>query len=137
MVLGVAYLIVLGALFFTGYSDTALLVVGFFAGSPAWPVSRAWHWFGYARGVDAGRRYAQPIPSMYETARKLVSDLDRCEHGRHRIDSCLDCPGGESTGNLYVPPGTRIGTRLYGNPIVMPADRVSRLDEDAWKAVGG
>jgi hypothetical protein len=30
------------------------------------------------------------------------SDLDRCEHGRHSIDSCFDCPHGRSTGNLYL-----------------------------------
>ena len=30
------------------------------------------------------------------------SDLDRCEHGRHSIDSCFDCPGGKSAGNRFL-----------------------------------
>lgn len=30
------------------------------------------------------------------------ADLDRCEHGRHSIDSCFDCPEGQSHGNPYL-----------------------------------
>lgn len=57
-------------------------------------------------------------------------DLDRCEHGRHSIDSCFDCPGGQSLGNLYLDPFAkparretrdmneiRIGTIYSGEPI--------------------
>jgi hypothetical protein len=50
----------------------------------------------------------------------LLAALDRCEHGRHRADRCFDCPDQWSTGNLFLPPGTRIGTNLYGDPIVAP-----------------
>jgi hypothetical protein len=62
----------------------------------------------------------------------VPADLDRCEHGRHSIDSCFDCPSGRSTGNLFLlNPDTmramrrthsgdvyvRIGTTVHGNPI--------------------
>lgn len=59
-------------------------------------------------------------------------DLDRCEHGRHSIDPCVMCPGGWSTGNLYLTRGiwrtavedsgqvvVRIGTMLGGHPILV------------------
>lgn len=49
-----------------------------------------------------------------------LAALDRCEHGRHRQDPCVSCPDGWSTGNLFLEPGTRIGTNLYGEPIVAP-----------------
>jgi hypothetical protein len=48
-----------------------------------------------------------------------LSDLDRCLHGRHAIDNCLDCPGGWSLGNPYLADGQRIGTDLYGKPILV------------------
>jgi len=48
-----------------------------------------------------------------------LSDLDRCLHGRHAIDNCLDCPGGWSLGNPYLIDGQRIGTDLYGRPILV------------------
>jgi len=54
-------------------------------------------------------------------AGRLVSDLDRCVHGRHSIDPCLSCPDGWSTGNPFLQPGQRIGTTLHGEPIVVPA----------------
>lgn len=64
-------------------------------------------------------------------ALSLIRALDRCEHGRHRIDSCLSCPGGRSTGNLYLQPGTRIGTDLYGEPIVVPPEQESRSNSES------
>jgi hypothetical protein len=48
-----------------------------------------------------------------------LSDLDRCEHGRHAVDTCVSCPGGWSLGNRCLEPGMRIGTTLYGQPIVV------------------
>lgn len=59
------------------------------------------------------------------------SDLDRCQHGRHSVDSCFDCPGGQSSGNLFLDPLAgpkmretrlatnefRIGTMVHGEPI--------------------
>jgi hypothetical protein len=37
------------------------------------------------------------IPAQWGEA-----DLDRCEHGRHSIDPCFGCPGGQSLGNKYL-----------------------------------
>jgi hypothetical protein len=51
-------------------------------------------------------------------------DLDRCEHGRHSIDDCFDCPGGRSTGNLFLQPET--GCPCY--PETSPPDRVRAVD---------
>jgi len=48
-----------------------------------------------------------------------LSDLDRCLHGRHAYDPCLSCPGGWSMGNGYLADGQRIGTDLYGKPILV------------------
>lgn len=52
-----------------------------------------------------------------------LADLDRCEHGRHAEDPCFSCPDGWSTGNLFLNDGQRIGTDLYGNPIVAVRER--------------
>jgi hypothetical protein len=67
-----------------------------------------------------------------QEARRLLSDLDRCEHGRHSTDGCGWCPGGMSTGNLLLPPGTVIGHGIGGRPIVVPeADGLA--DPVAWR----
>jgi hypothetical protein len=70
------------------------------------------------------------------------ADLDRCEHGRHSVDDCLSCPGGRSTGNLFLmgpahgdtrqgvhasgTVSTRIGTTVRGEPIMTQAHRGQR-----------
>lgn len=73
-------------------------------------------------------------PQQQTTAlAQILMDLDRCEHGRHAADRCLDCPDGQSTGNLLMPPGTRIGTGLRGQPIVVPPTD-KRREPDAWRA---
>lgn len=59
-----------------------------------------------------------------------LSDLDRCEHGRHAVDNCFDCPDGWSTGNLFLDPHQRIGTDLYGNPILVGQVRRHSRDGD-------
>jgi hypothetical protein len=52
---------------------------------------------------------------------KILSDLDRCPHGRHRIDDCLSCPGGRSVGNPHLPePGDVVGYDHMGLPYYMP-----------------
>lgn len=80
-------------------------------------------------------------------ARWDASDLDRCIHGRHPIDPCVSCPGGQSRGNQFLlsPPGVviddvtgdvmvRIGTTLRGDPILvrpngrMPGELRLRVD---------
>lgn len=63
-------------------------------------------------------------------------DLDRCEHGRHSIDPCADCPGGQSGGNRFLSTshdhwvvddgGTawrRIGTSYDRQPILVNPSR--------------
>lgn len=70
---------------------------------------------------------------------RILSDLDRCKHGRHRIDSCLSCPTGQSTGNLFMPPpGHQVGVDLAGKPYFMPSgdrdDQPSSTDDPAaWR----
>ena len=68
--------------------------------------------------------------------RLQLSDLDRCEHGRHSVDTCLDCPGGWSTGNLFLATPSadpqcvtagqeiRIGTSVYGKPLMVTPIRL-------------
>lgn len=62
--------------------------------------------------------------------RVLVSDLDRCEHGRHEGDDCSSC-GGPSVGNPLLPVGTVLGRSLSGHPYVVPP-RVEKHRIDAW-----
>jgi hypothetical protein len=63
---------------------------------------------------------------------KIIHALDRCEHGRHHADNCFSCPGGQSTGNLFLQPGQRIGTTLYGEAIIVPEDSQMRLMAPYW-----
>jgi hypothetical protein len=71
-------------------------------------------------------------------------DLDRCEHGRHSIDNCFSCPGGWSTGNLFLAriavledhdygsgERVRIGTTLGGDGIWVTPIRQLRPDAPA------
>jgi hypothetical protein len=58
-----------------------------------------------------------------------LSDLDRCLHGRHSIDGCLGCPNGQSTGNLFLRNGQRIGTDHGGEPIYAVTERPERPHE--------
>lgn len=53
-------------------------------------------------------------------AHNLLMSLDRCPHGRHALDRCYDCPGGQSAGNPHLRPGT-IGYTVHGHPITLPA----------------
>lgn len=71
----------------------------------------------------------------------VLSDLDRCRHGRHEGDACAGwrpgepdsgCEGGRSRGNPHMPTGAQVGHDLYGRPIVVP-DRGSRHHPDAWR----
>lgn len=45
-------------------------------------------------------------------ARRILGDLDRCEHGRHEGDDCSSC-GGPSKGNPKFPAGEAIGYTLH------------------------
>ena len=63
---------------------------------------------------------------------RMVSDLDRCEHGRHEGDVCGSC-GGPSVGNLLL--GDPIGFTMGGKPYRMPPWR-ERFDPAAWLPEG-
>lgn len=45
-------------------------------------------------------------------ARRILNDLDRCEHGRHEGDYCASC-GGPSKGNPKFREGETIGYTLH------------------------
>ena len=65
---------------------------------------------------------------------KILTDLDRCQHGRHQGDPCGpadDCTG-TSAGNPHLRPGATIGYGLRGDRIVMP-DRDYKHDPAAWR----
>lgn len=62
-----------------------------------------------------------------------LDDLDRCVHGRHSVDPCYGCPGGQSAGNQCLTvwlaqPGedVRIGTGVHGEPITITPVRERR-----------
>jgi hypothetical protein len=59
----------------------------------------------------------------------MAGDLDRCEHGRRRIDPCYGCPSGNK-GNPHI--GTVIGYTVHGYEIVVPPED-EREDPRAWK----
>ena len=68
----------------------------------------------------------------------ILSDLDRCEHGRHAGDVCGGTAGcnGPSKGNPFLQMGQRIGTTISGVPIIVPASgphiRVNLGDPVLW-----
>jgi|WetSurMetagenome_2_1015567.scaffolds.fasta_scaffold00456_22 hypothetical protein len=72
----------------------------------------------------------------------IIQDLDRCEHGRHRGDTCAGysaarpragCLGGISLGNPFLTPGRPIGYDRSGNPYIMPILPFTTGAPDAWK----
>ena len=65
---------------------------------------------------------------------KVLTDLDRCQHGRHEGDACgpADACTGTSAGNPHLRPGAVIGYGLRGDRIVMP-DREHKHDPAAWR----
>lgn len=66
----------------------------------------------------------------------LMSDLDRCRHGRHVQDNCWGCRGYNDGNPHYPAAGTRIGTSLRGTPIVVPPVQ-ERGNPDAWYGLTG
>lgn len=83
-------------------------------------------------GVERSQRAVESV--RLPGVRWSPADLDRCEHGRHSTDSCFDCPGGVSSGNVFlsgqawtrVAEGVRqvrIGTMVHGEPIWVTPDR--------------
>lgn len=61
----------------------------------------------------------------------LISDLDRCEHGRHEGDACGGSCGSASKGNPHMQPGAVIGYTLRRGPLVMP-HREDKRTIGAW-----
>lgn len=96
-----------------------------------------WAVAAWVRRVDKGEterimNYQNDRQQRNQDALKLLSELDRCEHGRHEGDSCFDCPDRYSTGNPRLPAGARIGTAHGGDPIYMPKRGVRHLP-DRWR----
>lgn len=61
----------------------------------------------------------------------ILSDLDRCEHGRHEDEGCFGCPAGFSVGNPGMRSGQVVGYSIGGRPIRMPVPGI-RSEPDAW-----
>ncbi|HZV81208.1 MAG TPA: hypothetical protein VFF53_03465 [Geobacteraceae bacterium] len=79
-------------------------------------------------------------------AERILSHLDRCQHGRRRGDKCSGwspdiprsgCRGGVSLGNPWLKPGAPIGYDTYGWVIVVPGEGADLLDPKAWFLPGG
>lgn len=80
---------------------------------------------------------------MNYSAETLISDLDRCPHGRHAGDVCSGwrgpgpfdggCWRGVSLGNPLLRPGQIIGTSISGLFMIrVPMDERDRHDIKAW-----
>lgn len=71
----------------------------------------------------------------YAALAKILADLDRCMHGRHRADSCFDCPDGRSAGNHHLPvAGAVVGYDYAARPYAVPAEGRSFSDPEAWRS---
>lgn len=75
-----------------------------------------------------------PIDDTAELV-KILTDLDRCQHGRHEGDACGSC-GIASHGNPHMVVGDIVGYGIHGHPIVMP-DRDHKHDPKAWRGQPG
>lgn len=64
---------------------------------------------------------------------RMVTDLDRNEHGRHEGDADVGDPTGVSQGNPRLKTGDVLGYSLSGTPYVVP-ERGQRHDPTAWGA---
>ncbi len=106
-------------------------VLHLLAGLPSSDLDAVCRWIGVA--YSAGR---QSTRSEMDAYRAFLVALDRCVHGRHKQDPCFSCGPGPSIGNLFLTPGQRIGTTLYGTPIEVPLDEADRRDPSRWSADG-
>lgn len=80
------------------------------------------HWHVLPRG-GADSRGARDLQQW----KTLMLSTTRCEHGRTHGDSCLSCPTGWSESRA----GIRVGTTVYGAPVVIPP-REEHNNPDAW-----
>jgi hypothetical protein len=83
------------------------------------------------RELEEARREIAELRAEVTSWRALVSDLDRCVHGRHRIDPCYGC-GAHNHGNPHMPTGMVIGHTVHGKEIVVPPEE-ERMEPRAWK----
>lgn len=65
-------------------------------------------------------------------ALKMLSDLDRCMHGRHEGDNCFSCEGGWSKGNPNIRPGQVLGYGLSGMTQYVMPPREKRHEAENW-----
>lgn len=94
-------------------------------------------------GADAGAG-GDVVSDRYDAlkldAYMLLSDLDRCMHGRHAKDTCFNCPGGWSAGNPHMRPGQVVGYDYCGRPYRVPSsglyDRGKWLEEVSEDGAG-
>jgi hypothetical protein len=86
-----------------------------------WVVCRALSYFPSVRAdmLDIRKSWMDTLETSGRWS-NLVMSLDRCEHGRHSIDACLGCPGGQSRGNPHLRPGVVFGYSVHGARIAMP-----------------
>lgn len=61
----------------------------------------------------------------------ILSDLDRCRHGRHEGDGCFSCPDGISAGNPITHSDQPLGWDISAREIRYPG-RDRKHDPDAW-----
>lgn len=111
--------------------DDDVIVIGYRADQPPQPKAAS-----RAVGLNTRALRKQVGWTMQQLAPKarladVLTDLDRCEHGRHEGDDCGSC-GGASQGNPHAPAGQVIGYGLYGDLIVRPRREVKH-DPDAWR----
>lgn len=68
-----------------------------------------------------GRRRTPTLDSTtpHGASTALLADLDRCQHTRHKGETCPEC-GGISQGNQFLVPAQRVGTDAHGYPIKVP-----------------
>jgi hypothetical protein len=84
--------------------------------------------------VEAARPIIEAeVRAPLDPFRRMVSDLDRNENGRHEGDADVGDPSGVSQGNPRMKTGDVIGYMLGGHPYVMPP-RGKRHDPAAWIA---
>lgn len=80
------------------------------------------------------RRDDDPFDKRLAGLAKILSDLDRCRHGRHRREPCYGCPDGLSIGNPHIPqPGKVVGYDITGATYVMPGVGESCGDPESWR----
>lgn len=92
----------------------------------------------YRRWSEVREDMAAQINEHNAALAKILTDLDRCLHGRHRADPCFTCPDGQSAGNPHLPPpGAVVGHDLTGRVYVVPPIGRSFGEPDAWRMGDG